>query len=429
MSTPKTPKPILKIKVQHIGPIMSLDAPLSSEKQNLIFARNGTGKSFLARSLRLLDDEATLGVDEHEIPKLLVSEESASRQGYFQLYEDSNCVGSLGLNAQHDSVNKSQPAYIFHVFSEDYVDYHLRQKGYTPDGEISHEIIVGQDNSEIDEKQTQLNSTNEQLTQKRTALNEKFLEQMESLRKDFQINRQLGAYKSLSSGVFFETAPYTAPEDSETVKKLLSDYTDFKSLPPDAVVSEFPKWEVLKLDLDAISETLGRVTSPSVVAETFKDKIQTDPTFFEIGAARYQENSTECPFCTQTLSSNALQAVSAYVDYFNDAEAKEKSSIESFIRKIDAEIVALDGWQNRCLAAKESFDDLKQYFPSMRDKKYSEVSSHCGQVSEYFEHLKRELQKKLSDLTQVLALPADVSSAAVSAIEAAATGNRSIASD
>ena len=41
---------------------MSLDAPLSNNKQNLIFARNGTGKSFLARSLRLLDESSLEGV-------------------------------------------------------------------------------------------------------------------------------------------------------------------------------------------------------------------------------------------------------------------------------------------------------------------------------------------------------------------------------
>ena len=57
-----TPKPTLKISATHIGPIMSLDAPLSNNKQNLIFARNGTGKSFLARSLRLLDESSLEGV-------------------------------------------------------------------------------------------------------------------------------------------------------------------------------------------------------------------------------------------------------------------------------------------------------------------------------------------------------------------------------
>ena len=57
------PKPHLSIKAQHIGPIMKLDQTLSNRKQNLIFARNGMGKSFIARALRLLDQSASSSVD------------------------------------------------------------------------------------------------------------------------------------------------------------------------------------------------------------------------------------------------------------------------------------------------------------------------------------------------------------------------------
>lgn len=429
MNTPNSDKPKLSIKAQHVGPIMSLNASLSSERQNLIFARNGTGKSFLARSLRLLDDEATLGFDEHEIPKLLVSEESTNRQGYFRLSVGENCVGSLDLNAQNNTVSKSQPDYIFHVFSEDYVDFHLRQKGYEPDGEISHEIIVGQDNSLLEKKRTQLTTANEQYTQKRSNLDEQFNKRRETLKREFQINKQLGAYKSLSSGTFFEAVPYEASGDGKMIHELLTDYTDFKSLPPDATVAEFPKWEHLSLDFIAIKEALGKVTSPSVVAETFKAKIATDPAFYERGSAKYQENSSECPFCTQSLSANALQAINAYVDYFNDAEAREKSNLERLMKEVDVAQMSVESWQTRCLFAKESFDDLKRYFPSVRDKQYREVSSHCGQIDVFLENLKGKLKEKLANLTQVLTPSANSLNIAAEALETATTENRSLASE
>lgn len=161
MNVPASPKPILKISARHIGPIMSLDASLSDNKQNLIFARNGTGKSFLARSLRLLDEGALEGVTPQDMPDLLVSEESSTKQGTFLLYEDDVCIGSIGLNCTSKTVSFSTPRYIFHVFSEDYVDFHLRQKSFELDGEITREIIVGQENLALDAKEKESLSAKE----------------------------------------------------------------------------------------------------------------------------------------------------------------------------------------------------------------------------------------------------------------------------
>ncbi len=121
MNTKKQNKPKLKITAQSIGPIMSIDAALSEEKRNLIFARNGTGKSFIARSLRMLDKAALSEMDTVEIPDFLVSEESDG-VGSFALYEDENCIGRIELSTSTKTTSVSEPSYIFHVFSEDYVD-------------------------------------------------------------------------------------------------------------------------------------------------------------------------------------------------------------------------------------------------------------------------------------------------------------------
>lgn len=144
-----TTKTTLKISARHIGPIMSLHTSLSKNKQYLIFARNGSGKSFLARSLRLLDEGALDGVTPQDMPDLLVSKESGTKQGTFLLYEDDACIGRIGLNCKSKTVIFSVPSYI-HVFSEDYVDFHLRQKSFELDGEITHEITVGQENLTLD---------------------------------------------------------------------------------------------------------------------------------------------------------------------------------------------------------------------------------------------------------------------------------------
>ena len=42
----------LKIDASFVGPVLKLNDELSSEKQNVVFATNGTGKTFLSRALR-----------------------------------------------------------------------------------------------------------------------------------------------------------------------------------------------------------------------------------------------------------------------------------------------------------------------------------------------------------------------------------------
>ena len=76
---------------------MALKQDLSTDKHNLIYARNGTGKSFIARALRLFDQTVYSRYEQSSIPDLLVSEESSNGRGSFRLYEGSSCIGSLEL--------------------------------------------------------------------------------------------------------------------------------------------------------------------------------------------------------------------------------------------------------------------------------------------------------------------------------------------
>ena len=49
------PKPTFLISANFLGPVLSLDGELTNKAQNLVFARNGIGKSFLSRAFRYLD--------------------------------------------------------------------------------------------------------------------------------------------------------------------------------------------------------------------------------------------------------------------------------------------------------------------------------------------------------------------------------------
>jgi len=82
MNTP--PKPNFSISAQYLGPVFSLNGELTKHAQNLIFARNGTGKSFLSRAFRYLDQHGQ-GQALTGAARNLVSDESADGKGKFGL--------------------------------------------------------------------------------------------------------------------------------------------------------------------------------------------------------------------------------------------------------------------------------------------------------------------------------------------------------
>lgn len=398
MNTQAAQKPTLKVRAGHIGPIMSLDGKLSDNKQNLIFARNGTGKSFLARALRLLDENALEGVEAEDIPELLVSEEATSGQGTFGLYEDSICIGGLGLNRTGKQVTFTTPKYIFHVFSEDYVNLHLRQKEFEFDGEITHEIIVGKENLTLDAKETEKTSKQTALGKNREKLDQEFASQKQKLQSDFQINAALGSFRSLSTDVYFEQAPFAQGELEKALSALLADYNKFKTLPSDPRLPVGPVPDGLGVDFGEISDALSRVTSPSSVADDVKKKIAEDPDFFRSGLELKTQHEDTCPFCTQTLAEAANHAISKYQEYFVDAEAKEKDVLAALLSSIDVAQGKVESWRTQHLKAKTEFDELKAFFPSVQTKVVEDLGPDLDALEETLVSMREALKEKQKNL-------------------------------
>ena len=146
---------------------MGLKQDLSTDKQNLIYARNGTGKSFIARALRLFDQTVFSRYEQSSIPDFLVSEESYDGTGSFRLYEGTSCIGSLELDTRSKTVTRAEPDYIFHVFTEDYIDEEVRNRLEELDGEIQHQIIIGRENVELDKKEIGFDTKRTELRQRR----------------------------------------------------------------------------------------------------------------------------------------------------------------------------------------------------------------------------------------------------------------------
>lgn len=400
MNTPATPKPALRIEAAHIGPIMGLNQDLSADKQNLIYARNGTGKSFIARALRLLDQTVFSRYEQSSIPDLLVSEESSDGTGSFRLYEGTDCVGSLELDTRSKTATRTETSYIFHVFTEDYIDEEVRNRLEELDGEIQHEIVIGRENVELDQKELDLDSKTKDLRQRQEALATQFSDRKNKHKTDFSIVASLGAFKNLSDDVYFAPSPYTPDPTGISLESLHSQYNTFKSLPTDPAVPTRLSFEELHLDLDTVYEALTKVTSPSTVRSDFKAKIESNPGFFEAGLALYKEHPAECPFCTQPVQRAAVAAIDMYVQYFQDEEAREKDFLNKLVGQIDTAIAKTRQCSTQHLREKSVYDKLRAYFPSLEAKVLEDPVELLDDIVGYLSALKECILKKQVDLTK-----------------------------
>lgn len=394
----------LSLKANYIGPVLKLSSEnglLSSRRQNFIFATNGTGKSFIARSLRILDDSAYhLDGYKHSIPTNIVSQENDS--GDFSINLGNECIGHLELNKISSEVQRSNSRFLFHVFSSDYIETELRQKEYSLDGNIEHEIILGRDNSLIDDKRVQLTELENQLSSAKDDLLSAFNKAKKQLKNNFDISANLREFKNLT---FDACSQNCTAQDEETndLPKLLTDYNTYKSLPSEPETPSETTLERVFVDFEVLDSLIEEEVSLSSVTEEIKSKIIIDRSFFQTGVKRYQVDPTDCHFCGQSLQESAIQLIDKYAEYFQDKEAEAKDSVIEQKKSIGLAIAAIEESINETLTARRIYDDLKQYFTS----KCETVLDDCTQDLEYlkliYSNVTELLDAKLENISSVLA--------------------------
>jgi hypothetical protein len=423
-TTLKQKKPLI-IKAQHIGPVMQLDQPLSDGKQNLIFARNGSGKSFIARALRHLDGAANTSVGDSDVPNFLVSEESGSGTGFFKLYEGEDEIGGLELCTKTPSVTRSPPKYIFHVFSEDYVDDEVRNKLEKLDGEITHEIIIGKENADLDAFRTTIESKQKDLSAHVDAISTEFSAAKDKLKTDFGIIGSLGAYKALNVNCYFGVSAYLPDPSVSSLDDLLKSYNRFKTLPSDPSMPATVDFD-FTMNTESVASELEKITSLSTVEESFKSRVSADETFFELGLKMLESEEDHCPFCTQDLNTIGSTAIAAYRAYFEDEEAQHRRRIKVLLQSIEAQSRAIASAKQLSQTSKIDFDDLKSYFPTMADKDVTGVDDELDRLSEFLSTLKSTLEKKSNQLGVAVLMPGFDHASAVKNVQQACAGNATL---
>ncbi len=356
-----------EISAEYLGPVFSLDGKLTKNGQNLVFARNGTGKSFLSRAFRYLDLHGQ-GKELDNAPRNLVSDEAPDGKGTFSFGRGTNAMGSIQLEKVGGQSTALLNDTIFHVFSEDFVQEELREQEYNLGDEIENQIAVDSTNIQLNEAQAALSKSESAAQSKFDTLKDSFeKERAAQLIDKAGVRKQLKEYDALS----FEGLLAKYPEKPEPAEKSFADILkgldSLKAIPAEPA---YPKAvDIIGLediDLSALSESLNKVTSPSSVSEAIKNKIDAHRDFFKTGVDIVdQEHRTSCPFCEQGITATDPKAViDAYVEYFSDEEAKHKSGLRRFSGALINKEKQLVETETKLARQKTRYDALKVYLPS-----------------------------------------------------------------
>ncbi len=362
------PKPSLHIRATSLGPVAQLDADLSKFAQNLVYARNGTGKSFLTRALRYLDLHGE-GHDVHDAPTNLISEESTNGQGMFELSQGGANIGRLTLDLSTRQVTPQLGDRIFHVFSEDFVHAELRQTNFVVNGNIESKITL--DHTIISTKDAE-----DKVEQAKTRLSETIaaLESGLSKSKEEQlsvkagVNRRLREYIAIQLSDLISGHNVLPAQPARNFGNVLSDLDALKSVPaePD-YPGDIENITFNSSVIDTAITNLTRITSPSSVAEEIKAKITAHHGFIEAGIELMETGKGNCPFCEQSVEHPPVKdLIASYIAFFADAEGAHKQALRedwSRVKSLRGMVAACGTTFSRNLSKYES---LKKLVPSQK---------------------------------------------------------------
>ncbi len=112
-----------KIRIKNIGPLKNVDYQDNfSTNKTVIYAKNGSGKSFFSKALQKIASNDTSAHD-----KLISFGQARSS---FELTIDQQVTQINLIRGQSSTI--SNPKYIFHVFNSDYVKDNIEKRGYSP---------------------------------------------------------------------------------------------------------------------------------------------------------------------------------------------------------------------------------------------------------------------------------------------------------
>lgn len=367
----------LDLNITNLGPISSLSKTLKlgGANKSLIFARNGSGKTFLGRAFRELSGDDTNNINNSRYDLLSYGKSNGCFElGIFNRPNNKNDMldklsfnlsNSWATNSDSNSLNINSKVisgkYIYHVFNADYIEDNLdlnkfsltadRYQGDLPIGKPSKDIVKYEEEKEKNEKKYQTNL--DLLNNIRTGILEhvkescdiKTLKEFSEL-KDISFDEKALAKKSEDIKEFLIEKDFDYDSNYRNIilhiKNAQEDYDNIKEIKADSIkdVDEIPL--LTKLSLSQLSEYIKQNNDFTEVEDQDLMKyIQNEVAFFKKGVELYREGSNKCPFCLNN-NDNLISKIRDYQEIFMSRKQKfldslsfENEKLQRYIDQIE----------------------------------------------------------------------------------------------
>lgn len=402
MSSPVKQK--LQLQVQNLGPVADLNEHLGDGKQNLIYARNGTGKSFITRALRYIDLHKQ-GQDVSSAPSSLIAEEAPGLQGMLNLTYGAQDIANLKVSMDGSSPQINANKNIFHVFSEDFVSTELRQKEYFIDGKIENQITLDRSTIDTADAELQLEEANKKFNIKYQNITNIFNDKKNKyLVKQALINRNLREFTSLNIETVIQNNKNKPEDNIKELKAILIDLDILRSIPSEPILPV--TIQIFELDTNKFNEiynTIEKITSPSSISQEIKERLELDVNFYESGIRlmKSARNPKDCPFCNQSTSHpNTAETIECYIKYFTDEEGKHKAKLNSSKSYLDGVINYINNFSKNYDDQIKKFNKIKEYIPSMKNKSIDDIEEHRQYLISTIKMITDKIYEKLIDVSK-----------------------------
>ncbi len=354
------------LEIENIGPHDKINfKEETSSLKTAIYANNGSGKTFISRLFRLIENPISQNSD-----KLLSFTKNQGKMKFEVNFKEDNktpIIKTLELNISKDSIPtfSSPLPFIFHVFNSDYVHENIEALRYKPDGNIEGYILgktqidLTKEKKELEEKNIKLEKIKQEFEQ-RVNIQKVMLDD-----KDLGIRKNISEYTSFTIENVFGKSDLGYIEE-KSFEELKKENTTLNTLPDDLPDVTSNSSNITTEFFESLEQILKTSYSKSHFAEEFKTKIKSKQGFIESGLKIIAES--KCPFCEQILDEQALELIDTYTKYLTNEEAKIISQLDSNIKKLEEIKKQIDSAYKISLKSKTDFDDLKKYLPSFKEQ-------------------------------------------------------------
>jgi hypothetical protein len=267
---------------------------------------------------------------------------------------------SIQLSQRNVPTINNNTDYLFHVFNSEYVDENIKQRDYTPDGDIDG-YILGKINIDLTEDRNREIKIKEEIKEKEKAIDSIiFAAQKELCDNGIRLNQT--EYSLISKDKLRNKQQVTC---DKSFNEIIAQLQILKNLPdniPDVAMLTFTADTSILDDVEALLKT---EFPKSDWDEKFVDQIMSKRSFIIQGLEFIGDEGKICPFCDQVIKIDALDLIRRYKEFLNDNEAHILSTIDNLAQKINSIITSIKELANAINSAIADIDELKKYFPSL----------------------------------------------------------------